>query len=62
MGGSISQDGKAVAFWSKKLSDTQKIYTTTEKELLAMTEILKEFRNHDYLDIRVWWKPEDKNE
>ena len=40
MGGAISQDGKAVAFWSKKLSDTHTKYTLTEKELLAMTEIL----------------------
>ena len=48
MGGAISQDGKAVAFWSKKLSETQKKYTTTEKELLGMTEILKKFKNMLY--------------
>ena len=45
MGGVISQEKKAVAYWSKKLSGAQKNYTTTEKELLAITEILKEFRN-----------------
>jgi len=48
MGGVISQDEKAVAYWSKKLSGAQKNYTTTEKELLAITELLKEFRNMLY--------------
>ena len=48
MDGVISQNEKAVAFWSKKLSGAQKNYTTTEKELLTITEILKEFRNMRY--------------
>ena len=43
MGGVISQDKKALAYWSKKLSNAQRNYTTTEKELLAITKILQEF-------------------
>ena len=48
MEGVISQNDKAVAYWSKKLSGAQRNYTTTEKELLAMTEILKEYRDMLY--------------
>ena len=55
MGGVISQNKKAVAYWSKKLSGAQKNYTTTEKKLLAITEILKEFRNMLYRqDITIY--------
>ena len=45
MGAVITQDNKPVAYWSKKLSRTQKRYPTIEQELLAITELLKEYRN-----------------
>jgi RNase H-like domain found in reverse transcriptase/Integrase zinc binding domain len=45
MGAVISQEGKPIAFFSKKLNDAQTRYTTTERELLAIVETLKEFKN-----------------
>ena len=45
VGSGISQDGRPVAFYTKKLNPAQTRYTTTERELLAIVETLKEFRN-----------------
>lgn len=45
LGAVISQDGKPIAFYSRKLNPAQTRYTTTERELLAIVETLKEFRN-----------------
>ena len=45
LGAIISQNNKPVAFYSRKLSRAQTQYTTTEKELLAIVETLKEFKN-----------------
>ena len=45
LGSVISQDNKPIAFYSRKLSDAQTRYTTTERELLSIVETLKEFRN-----------------
>ena len=44
LGAVISQDAKPLAFYSRKLNDAQLNYTTTERELLAIVETLKEFR------------------
>jgi hypothetical protein len=43
LGACISQSGKPIAFYSRKLTPAQTRYTTTERELLSMVEALKEF-------------------
>ena len=43
LGAVISQKGKPLAFFSRKLSDPQENYTVTDKELLSICEALKEF-------------------
>ena len=45
LGAVIAQDGKPVAFYSRRLSSAQEKYTVTERELLAIVETLKKFRN-----------------
>ena len=44
MGAVISQEGNAIAYWSRRISLAQKKYPTIEQELLAITEVLKEYR------------------
>ena len=39
IGAVISQEGKPIAFFSRKFNTAQRNYTTTEKELLAIIEI-----------------------
>ena len=48
LGGVISQNRKPIAFYSRKLTQTQKNYTVTEKELLSAVEILKEYKTMVY--------------
>jgi hypothetical protein len=43
LGAMISQDGKPIAFFSRKLNGAQTWYMTTERELLSIVETLKEF-------------------
>ena len=45
LGAVISQEGKPIAFYSRKLNQAQRNYTTTERELLSIVETLKEYRN-----------------
>jgi hypothetical protein len=45
LGGVISQRDKPLAFYSRKLTPAQKNYSVMEQELLAIVEILKEFRS-----------------
>ena len=44
LGAVITQKNMPLAFFSRKLSDTQKRYSVNEIELLAIVETLKEFK------------------
>jgi hypothetical protein len=44
LGSVIMQDDKPLAFYSHKLTKTQRNYTIGEQELLSIVETLKEFR------------------
>ena len=45
LGAVIMQEGKPLAFYSRKMNAQQWRYTTGEQELLSIVETLKEFRN-----------------
>jgi len=45
LGAVVSQEGKPIAFYSRKLNPAQTRYTTMERELLSIVKTLKELRN-----------------
>ena len=45
LGAVISQKGKPISFYSRKMNSAQHNYTIPEKELLSVVQTLKEFRN-----------------
>ena len=44
LGAVVSQEGKHIAFFSRKLNNAQRKYATIKKELLSITECLKEYK------------------
>ena len=44
LGAVITQNNRLIAFFSRKLSETQMKYSVTELELLSIVECLKEFK------------------
>ena len=45
LGAAVSQYGKPIAFYSRKLTPTQQRYTVGERDMLSIIETLKEFKN-----------------
>ena len=60
IGATITQRGKPIAFFSRKLTGAQLLYTVTEKALLAIIATLKEFR-HILLGQRIKIHTDHKN-
>jgi hypothetical protein len=55
MGAVITQDDRPIAFFSRKLSETQQKYSVTDIELLAIVETLKESKGMLWgQDIKVY--------
>jgi hypothetical protein len=55
LGAVITQDNRPIAFFSRKLSETQQKYRFMEIELLAIVETLKEFKGMPWgQDIKVY--------
>ena len=45
VGVTILQDERPIAYYSKKMTPTQRRYPTIEQEMLAIVQVLKEYRN-----------------
>ena len=45
IGATIKQHNLPIAYFSRKMSPTQRRYPTIEQEMLAIVEVLKEYRN-----------------
>jgi hypothetical protein len=55
LGAVITQDNRPIAFFSRKLSETQQKHSATEIEILAIVETLKEFKGMLWeQDIKVY--------
>ena len=55
VGAIIKQDGKPIAYFSKKLHGAQLNYTVVEKEMLAIVMVLNEYRSLLYgCDIHIY--------
>ncbi|MCO5593072.1 hypothetical protein L7F22_047078 [Adiantum nelumboides] len=55
IGAALYQDGRPVAFESKKLSDAEMRYPTYEKELYAVVHALRKWRHYLYGSTFVAW-------
>jgi hypothetical protein len=44
IGGVLSQEGKPIAFFSEKLNESQKKYSTYDKEFYALVRTLEHWR------------------
>jgi ribosomal protein L21E len=56
----VTQDGKPLGFFSRKLSDTQRRYPVTEQELFPIMETLKYYK-HMLFDHKIIIKTDHKN-
>jgi RNase H-like domain found in reverse transcriptase len=45
LGSVLSKQNRPISFYSRKLNPAQTRYKTTERKLLVIVEIIKEFRN-----------------
>jgi len=46
-GGIVTQNGKPLGFFSRKLTETQRRYPVTEQELLEIAETLKYYKSRN---------------